>query len=135
MQDVGTDRLHSCHAGEIMSTLMKRLGAIGILTDGGLRDVKEVRALGNFQYFCAGLVVSHGNPICVSVGDEVTISGMRICMGNLLHGDVNGVVSIPEECADQVAEAAHQVWAEESVTLRHIASPEFVSYAGPDVKH
>jgi 4-hydroxy-4-methyl-2-oxoglutarate aldolase len=135
MQDVGTDRLHSCHAGEIMSTLMKRLGAIGILTDGGLRDVKEVRALGNFQYFCAGLVVSHGNPMCVSVGDEVTISGMRICMGDLLHGDVNGVVSIPEACADQVAAAAHRVWAEEGVTLRHIASPEFVTYSGPEVKH
>ena len=75
MQDVSTDRLHSCHAGEIMSTQMKRLGAVGILTDGGLRDVREVRALGGFQYFCAGLVVSHGNPVCVNVGGEVTISG------------------------------------------------------------
>src|ERR1700737_5289375 len=57
MQDIGPDRLHSCHAGEVMSTRMKQLGAIGILTDGGLRDVREVRALGGFQYFCAGLVV------------------------------------------------------------------------------
>ncbi len=81
MQDVGPDRLHSCHAGEIMSTRMKQLGAVGILTDGGLRDVKEVRVLGGFQYFCAGLVVSHGNPVCVSVGGEVTISGMRISYG------------------------------------------------------
>ncbi|GAC1402738.1 MAG: hypothetical protein NVSMB49_19250 [Ktedonobacteraceae bacterium] len=81
MQDVGTDRLHSCHAGEVMSTSMKRLGAIGILTDGGLRDIKEVHALGGFQYFCAGMVVSHGNPVCVSVGEEVTISGMRVCTG------------------------------------------------------
>src|SRR6188508_794758 len=32
MQDVGQDRLHSCHAGEVMSTTMKRLGAVGILT-------------------------------------------------------------------------------------------------------
>src|SRR5437868_10021277 len=41
MQDVGPDRLHSCHAGEIMSTTMKRLGAVGILTDGG--DRKSTR--------------------------------------------------------------------------------------------
>ena len=135
MQDVGTDRVHSCHAGEIMSTTMKRLGAVGILTDGGLRDVKEVRALGNFQYFCAGLVVSHGNPICVSVGDEVTISGMRVCMGDLLHGDINGVVSIPAECAEQVAEVAYRVWAEEGETLRRVASPEFVTFSGPEIKH
>ena len=135
MQDVGPDRLHSCHAGEIMSTTMKRLGAVGILTDGGLRDVREVRVLGGFQYFCAGLVVSHGNPICVSVGDDVTISGMRVRMGDLLHGDVNGVVHIPNECAEQVADAAYRVWAEEGETLRRIASPEFVSFSGPEIKH
>ena len=135
MQDVGPDRLHSCHAGEIMSTTMKRLGAVGILTDGGLRDVREVRVLGGFQYFCAGLVVSHGNPICVSVGDDVTISGMCVRMGDLLHGDVNGVVHIPDECAGQVADAAYRVWAEEGETLRRIASPEFVSFSGPEIKH
>jgi 4-hydroxy-4-methyl-2-oxoglutarate aldolase len=135
MQDVGPDRLHSCHAGEIMSTTMKRVGAVGILTDGGLRDAREVRVLGGFQYFCAGLVVSHGNPICVSVGDDVTISGMRVRMGDLLHGDVNGVVHIPDECAGQVADAAYRVWAEEGETLRRIASPEFVSFSGPEIKH
>lgn len=120
MQDVGTDRLHSCHAGEVMSTTMKHLGAIGILTDGGLRDVKEVQALGNFQYFCAGLVVAHGNPICVSVGDEVTISGMHVHSGDLLHGDINGILHIPDECAHQVAEAAHRVWAREEEAMRRI---------------
>ena len=135
MQDVGKDRLHSCHAGEVMSTLMKRLGAVGILTDGGLRDAREVRVLGGFQYFCAGLVVSHGNPICVSVGDEVTISGMHIRTGDLLHGDVNGVVSIPVECADLVAETAHRVWAEEGETLRRMAGPDFVTFSGLEVKH
>lgn len=121
MQDVGADRLHSCHAGEVMSTRMKGLGAVGILTDGGLRDIREVGALGGFQYFCAGLVVSHGNPICVSVGDEVTISGMRVRPGDLLHGDVNGVVHVPDECAAEVAEAAYRVWEQESETMRNLA--------------
>src|SRR5215472_3551107 len=135
MQDAGTDRLHSCHAGEVMSTRMKQLGAIGILTDGGLRDVREVRALGGFQYFCAGLVVSHGNPVCVSVGGEVTISGMRVRPGDLLHGDSNGVVHIPDACALQVAEAAYRVWEQEEETLRRIGSPEFLPFAGPEVTH
>ncbi len=135
MQDGGNDRLHSCHAGEVMSTTMKRLGAVGILTDGGLRDVKEVRVLGGFQYFCAGLVVSHGNPICVSVGGEVTISGMRVGMGDLLHGDSNGILHIPDECVDRVAEAAYRIWAQEDETLRRVMSPEFTSFSGPEVKH
>lgn len=135
MQDVGPDRVHSCHAGEIMSTTMKRLGAIGILTDGGLRDIKEVRALGGFQYFCAGLVVSHGNPICVSVGDEVTISGMKVRTGDLLHGDANGIVHIPDECATEVAEAAYRIWAQEGQTLQRVASPDFEVGPSPELKH
>lgn len=125
MQDVGKDRQHSCHAGEIMSTVMKRLGAVGILTDGGLRDANEVRNLGGFQYFCGGLVVSHGNPICVSVGEEVTISGMQVRTGDLLHGDLNGMVMIPEECAAEVAEAAYRIWSMEGDLLRRINSPDF----------
>ncbi len=135
MQDVGSDRLHSCHAGEVMSTTMKHLGAVGILTDGGLRDAREVRALGGFQYFCAGLVVSHGNPICLSVGDEVTISGMRVCNGDLLHGDINGVVHIPDECADQLAEAAYRIWTQEEETLRRITGAGHTGFTGSEIKH
>lgn len=135
MQDVGSDRMHSCHAGEVMTTTMKRLGAVGILTDGGLRDAREVGSLGGFQYFCAGLVVSHGNPICVSVGDDVTISGMTVSTGDLLHGDVNGVVHIPDECAADVAEAAYATWTREGETMRRIQSPDFKVEPGPEIKH
>ena len=73
--------------------------------------------------------------LCVSVGEEVTISGMRVCTGNLLHGDVNSVVHIPDECASLVAEAAFRIWTEEGETLRRIASPEFVSFSDSEVKH
>ncbi len=135
MQDVGQDRLHSCHAGEVMSTTMKRLGAVGILTDGGLRDVREVAALGGFQYFCAGLVVAHGNPICVSVTTEVTISGMQVRPGDLLHGDVNGVVLVPDACAGQVADAAQRIWAREEQTLRQIAAPDYTVRGKEELKH
>jgi regulator of RNase E activity RraA len=135
MQDVGPDKLHSCHAGEVMSTTMKQLGAVGILTDGGLRDVKEVRSLGGFHYFCRGLVVSHGNPCCVSVGGEVTISGMKVRTGDLLHGDANGVVLIPEECATQVAQAAYQIWQKEGETLQQISRPDFTAKPIPEVQH
>ncbi len=135
MQDVGPDRLHSCHAGEIMATTMKRLGAVGMLTDGGLRDIQQIRALGGMQLFCPGLVVSHGNPICLSVGEDVTISGLRIRMGDLLHGDANGVVLIPEECLGDLVPAAHRILAQEAETLRTINSPEFTVHPIPELKH
>lgn len=134
MQDVGADRLHSCHAGEMMSTRMKGLGAVGILTDGGLRDVREVATLGGFQYFCAGLVVAHGNPICISVGDEVTISGMRVRTGDLLHGDANGIVHIPDQCASDVAGAAYRIWERENEMLRQMAEKDY-STSPEEMKH
>ncbi|MGH9372803.1 MAG: RraA family protein, partial [Vicinamibacterales bacterium] len=62
IKDIGPDRTRSCHMGEVMATTAKALGAVGCVSDGGLRDVDEVRALGGFQYFCPGFVVSHGNP-------------------------------------------------------------------------
>ncbi|HWE64418.1 MAG TPA: RraA family protein [Chloroflexota bacterium] len=125
MQDVGPHPQRSCHAGEIMSSVMKRLGAVGILTNGGLRDVHQIRALQDFQLFCSGLVVSHGNPICVSVGEPVTISGLAIESGDLLHGDVNGLVLIPADCAQEVLAASQQVLARETELLQYINSPEF----------
>jgi regulator of RNase E activity RraA len=126
IQDDGRDRVHSCHAGEMMATTMKRVGAIGLVTDGGLRDIHEVKSLGEFHYFGAGLVVAHGNPLIYDVGAEVSISGVKIRPGDLLHGDENGITVIPEEIADQVAAAALKVRDVEQKRLKEILSPEFL---------
>jgi regulator of RNase E activity RraA len=87
------------------------------------------------QLFCPGLVVSHGNPICVSVGGEVTISGLPIKTGDLLHGDANGVVLVPASCLDGLVPAAQRILAQEADTLRYITSPEFTLRPIPDLKH
>ena len=67
IKDIGPERNRSCHMGEVMATTAKALGGVGCVSDGGLRDVMEVRALGGFQYFCPGFVVSHGNPVICDV--------------------------------------------------------------------
>jgi 4-hydroxy-4-methyl-2-oxoglutarate aldolase len=126
IQDDGRDRLHSCHAGEMMATTMKRVGAIGLITDGGIRDIVEVRALGGFHYYGAGLVVAHGNPLIYDVGAEVTISGVKIRTGDLLHGDENGITAIPDEIADKVAAESQKVRDSEQARLKQILSPEFL---------
>jgi regulator of RNase E activity RraA len=126
IQDDGRDRLHSCHAGEMMATTMKRCGAIGLVTDGGIRDIVEVRALGGFHYYGAGLVVAHGNPLIYDVGSEVTISGVKIRSGDLLHGDENGITVIPEEIAGQVVEEAMKVRNAEQKRLKEILSDDFL---------
>jgi 4-hydroxy-4-methyl-2-oxoglutarate aldolase len=115
----------SCHAGEMMATTMKRLGAIGLVTDGGLRDINEVRALGGFHYFGRGLVVAHGRPCIYDVGATVRIAGMEVQPGDLLHGDENGITVIPAEIASRVAAQARAVREREQARLREILGPEF----------
>ena len=53
-----------------MATLTHRLGATGLVTNGGVRDLPGVRRLG-FHFFAAGLTVSHGNLRLVSSGEPV----------------------------------------------------------------
>ncbi len=115
----------SCHAGEMMATTMKRVGAVGLVTDGGLRDVREVTALGGFSYFARGLVVAHGQPSIYDVGATVNIAGMEVHPGDLLHGDDNGITVIPAAIADKVAEQALAVRDMEHKRLQEILGPDF----------
>jgi len=96
------------YAGEMMATLAQRLGAVGMVTDGALRDVDEVRAIG-FHYFMRFPVVSHGNFEIVSVGEPLVLDGERIHTGDLLHGDRNGIVVIPDEVLDGLPDAVATV--------------------------
>jgi 4-hydroxy-4-methyl-2-oxoglutarate aldolase len=82
------------YCGEVMATIAQRLGAVGVVTDGGLRDLHEVRALG-MHYFAPYAVVSHGNFEIVDVGGPVTLDGQVVRPGDLLHGDANGIVLVP----------------------------------------
>jgi regulator of RNase E activity RraA len=122
IKDIGPERTRSCHMGEVMATTAKALGAIACVSDGGLRDVNEVRALG-FQYFCPGFVVSHGNPVICEVGVAITLDGLAVQPGDLLHGDVNGILTIPYDIVDRVADEALRVRDYEREVLEFVRKP------------
>jgi 4-hydroxy-4-methyl-2-oxoglutarate aldolase len=123
-QDVGPQRRRSAHFGEVMATIARRLGAIGLITDGGVRDVNEVHALA-FHLFAAGVVVSHGYPLILDVQVPVEIDGVRIEPGALLHGDANGVVLIPDEVAARLPEQVQRVRERERRIMDNVNSPDF----------
>ena len=123
IKDVGPERSRSCHMGEVMATTAKALGAVGCVSDGGLRDVREVEALGGFQYFCPGFVVSHGNPVIGDINVPVDVCGLHVEPGQLLHGDANGLLVIPDGVADRVAEQAQRVKEAERRVLDFLRAP------------
>jgi 4-hydroxy-4-methyl-2-oxoglutarate aldolase len=126
IKNVGPSRLRSCHAGDVLSSMFQQLGAVGLVTDGGVRDLSGIRRRApGFQVFSAGVVVSHGIPIFVEVGVTVEVCGLTVQPGDLLHGDENGLLVIPMEIASKVAEAADEVVKREEGTLSYVRGPEF----------
>jgi regulator of RNase E activity RraA len=93
-QEVGGRGDFAAHCGEVMATIFTRCGAVGLVSDCGVRDVPEVRALG-FHYFARGRVASHANFRIVRVGVPIQIDGVVVQPGDILHGDENGLLLVP----------------------------------------
>ncbi len=124
VQDVSGAPSRCALSGEVMATRAMRLGSVGMVTDGGLRDVDEVRRLG-FGYFARYVVVSHGNFGVVDVGEPVTLDGQEVRTGDILHGDANGIVIVPRQVLDGLPEAVQEVRSRERANMDFINSAEY----------
>ena len=126
MQDIGSDAERAAHSGEVMCTIFSRLGAIGLVSDSGVRDLSAVRKLG-FHYFARGAVASHAHFRIVRSNVPVHVHGMTVSPGDLLHGDENGVVSVPENCLEELPAAIASVLKNEQTLLDFVRQPGFTS--------
>jgi 4-hydroxy-4-methyl-2-oxoglutarate aldolase len=108
MQNESSDANRGCAFGEVMATASRALGAVGLVTDGGVRDVAEVRQLG-FHYFAVGTVPAHGNFQLRAIGEPVELEGQRIAPGDVIHADRNGVAIFPADCVGELVQAAERV--------------------------
>jgi 4-hydroxy-4-methyl-2-oxoglutarate aldolase len=123
-QEVGTQADYAAHCGEIMATAFTRLGAVGLVTDAGVRDVPEVRAL-RFHYFARGTVVSHARFRIVRVGVPIQILGVELKPGDLLHGDENGLLRVPAGALGDLSPAVDRVRKRERRLMDFMRSPAF----------
>lgn len=126
IQYVGTDRLRSCFVGDMFCSALQKLGGVGVLTDGGYRDKPgiEQRAPG-FQVFSPGQVASHGYGVFLDVNVEVSICGLGIKSGDLLHGNESGLVSVPLDIASGVVDHAKQIIKMELDYFKFLQSTEY----------
>ncbi len=106
--------------GEIMCTTYQAFGAAGLVTSGAGRDLEQVAAL-QFPVFTNGSICSHGHCHIPSIQVPVTVGGLAVTPGDLLHGDRNGVTSIPLEIASEIPDACDAFIAAESVILTYLA--------------
>ena len=124
MQEIGGSRDLAAHSGEVMATIFKRLGAVGILSDSGVRDIPEVLAMG-MHYFARGTVASHAHFHIVRVNVPVQIEGFVVQPGDILHGDENGLIGIPPCHLSALQTAVESVRSREKKLLEYVRSAEF----------
>lgn len=123
-QEIGRNPGWAAHAGEVMSTIFSKLGAIGLISDCGVRDLSAVRRV-PFHYFARGAVSSHAHFRIVRSNVPVEVLGMTVQPGMLLHGDENGVITIPEEKRESLRAAIEQVLAGERKLLDFVGQDDF----------
>jgi len=102
--------------GEVMCTTYQAFGAVGLITSGTGRDLDQVRAI-DFPVFTNGTVCAHGYCYVLHVHVPVHVGGIAIYPDDLLHGDVNGVTTIPHDIAAEMADVGDEFVAAEKVIL------------------
>ncbi|MCC7366925.1 MAG: RraA family protein [Chloroflexi bacterium] len=83
-------------AGEMMVTQMKIVGTVGMLSNGPSRDVDAIRRM-DFQLLLGGVTAGHGEMAVQSVNVPVSVGGMDVAPGEIVHMDENGAVKFPAQ--------------------------------------
>lgn len=108
--------------GEVMCSAYKAFGAAGLVTSGAGRDLEQVRAL-RFPVFTGSTICSHACCHILHLGATVRVGGLVVNPGDLLHGDANGVTTIPLDIAAEVSDAAPELVAAERIILDYLQDP------------
>jgi 4-hydroxy-4-methyl-2-oxoglutarate aldolase len=91
--------------GDVHASILRALGCVGYVTNGAVRELPGVRTTG-LHLFAGDVAVSHAYAHIFDFDATVTIGGMLVHSGDLLHGDRHGVITVPKEIAAQVPAAA-----------------------------
>lgn len=110
--------------GEIHAEIGKALGCVGVVTNGVVRDLGALAKLG-FQCFARGARVSHAYAHVVEFGVPVHIAGLAIAPGDLLHGDLNGVQTIPFSVTERLPGVVEEIVADEAELIERCRRPDF----------
>ncbi|MCP4511814.1 MAG: RraA family protein, partial [Fuerstiella sp.] len=109
--------------GEVMCTTYQSFGCSGLVTSGTGRDLDQVHSL-RFPAFTAGTCCSHGSCHILSINIPVVVGGITVYPADLLHGDCNGVTTIPIEIASEIPDVCGEFMDAEKIVLDYVRSHE-----------
>jgi regulator of RNase E activity RraA len=98
--------------GEVQSNIHKALGCLGTITNGSIRDIPQIAE--GFQMLAGSLSPSHAYVHVEDFGIPVTIHGMAVKSGDLIHADQHGAIVVPVNTIDGMKDAADKLAATEA---------------------
>ena len=111
--------------GEWNSNVHKALGCVGMVTQGAARDLDAVTKM-KFHFFSTQILPTHGYGAFIDYGGSVRVAGLTVQTGDLLAGDMHGVILIPPEIPLlELAEVAASIDRLEAEIFALCQSPDF----------
>jgi 4-hydroxy-4-methyl-2-oxoglutarate aldolase len=123
MQDIDEQPIGSFW-GEVQGNIHKALGCLGVVTNGGVRDMNEARALG-FHFFANAVLVSHAYVRLVEINVPVKVGGLIVRPGDVIHADQHGAQVVPKDLVPRIPEAVADVAARERRIIDTCQAPDF----------
>jgi regulator of RNase E activity RraA len=122
IQDLdGPEAGYGAFWGEVQSAIHKGLGALGVITDGSVRDIDQWAP--GFQFLAASIGPSHAYANLVDFGGEIEVLGLRVRSGDIVHADRHGAVVVPVDAIPKLTAAAEKVARREAAILGVARAP------------
>jgi regulator of RNase E activity RraA len=102
--------------GEVQSNVHKALGCLGTITNGSVRDLPMIPP--GFQMLAGSIGPSHAFVHVVEFGIHVTVHGMEVESGDLIHADRHGAVVVPIDTIDAMPAALEKLSAQEARIIK-----------------
>lgn len=110
--------------GPVHACIIRAMAFVGVVTNGAVRGTRRFADLG-LHAFSGNVSPSHAYCHVIEEGGAVDIAGLRIRSGDLIHGDCDGIVSIPADQAQNTLVAVRRIADRERALCEFCASREF----------
>jgi len=124
LEDVDQKPGRGAFVGDMHAAILKALGCVGYVTNGAVRELPSARRMG-MQLFAGNVAVSHAYAHIFDLGVPVSVDGIEVNTGTLLHGDQHGIVTVPAEIAPVIPSVATRLKRSELEVIEFCQSENF----------
>lgn len=107
-------------SGGNMTAALKAIGCVGVISDGPSRDIDEIRPM-KFQYMLTGITPGHGDMAVHAINIPVSVAGMDVAPGEIIHMDENGACKFPADKLEPIVKNLELLQKEEEERMIALA--------------